>query len=92
MSTKINLQFLISYFGLIPYVLTFLDKYYVLLVDEADLLNFVTSSSLIIIVFIENNITWSIILFFNYFLINVISLSVIFKLSLIILVSFSAYS
>ena len=52
MSKKINFQFLISYFGLIPYVLTFLDKYYFLIVDEEDLLNFVTYYSLIIIVFI----------------------------------------
>ena len=52
MSKKINFQFLISYFGLIPYVLTFLDKYYFLVVEEEDLLNFVTYYSLIIIVFI----------------------------------------
>ena len=58
MSKKINFQFLISYLGLIPYVLTFLDKYYFLVVEEEDLLNFVTYYSLIIIVFI-GSINWN---------------------------------
>ena len=58
MSKKINFQFLISYFGLIPYVLIFLDKYYFLVVEEEDLLNFVCYYSLIIIVFI-GSINWN---------------------------------
>ena len=58
MYKKINFQFLISYFGLIPYVLIFLDKYYFLVVEEEDLLNFVTYYSLIIIVFI-GSINWN---------------------------------
>ena len=58
MSKKINFQFLISYFGLIPYVLTFLDKYYFLIVKEEALLNFVIYYSLIIIVFI-GSINWN---------------------------------
>ena len=58
MPKKINFQFLISYFGLIPYVLTFLDKYYYSLVKEEDLLNFITYYSLIIIVFI-GSINWN---------------------------------
>ena len=58
MLKKINFQFLISYLGLIPYVLTFLDKYYFLVVEEEDLLNFVTYYSLIIIVFI-GSINWN---------------------------------
>ena len=58
MSKKINFQFLISYLGLIPYVLTFLDKYYFLIVEEEDLLNFITYYSLIIIVFI-GSINWN---------------------------------
>ena len=58
MSKKINFQFLISYFGLIPYVLTFLDKYYLLIFEEEDLLNFITYYSLIIIVFI-GSINWN---------------------------------
>ena len=58
MSKKINFQFLISYFGLIPYVLIFLDKYYFLIVKEEALLNFVIYYSLIIIVFI-GSINWN---------------------------------
>ena len=58
MPKKINFQFLISYLGLIPYVLTFLDKYYFLIVEEEVLLNFVTYYSLIIIVFI-GSINWN---------------------------------
>ena len=58
MSKKINFQFLISYFGLIPYVLTFLDKYYFLIVEEEYLLSFITYYSLIIIVFI-GSINWN---------------------------------
>ena len=58
MPKKINLQFLISYLGLIPYVLTFLDKYYFLIVEEKYLLSFITYYSLIIIVFI-GSINWN---------------------------------
>ena len=58
MPKKINFQFLISYLGLIPYVLTFLDKYHFLIVEEEVLLNFVVYYSLIIIVFI-GSINWN---------------------------------
>ena len=58
MYKKINFQFLLSYFGLIPYVLTFLDKYYFLILKEELLLNFITYYSLIIIVFI-GSINWN---------------------------------
>ena len=58
MFKKINFQFLISYLGLIPYVLTFFDKYYFLIVEEEVLLNFVIYYSLIIIVFI-GSINWN---------------------------------
>ena len=58
MPKKINFQFLISYLGLIPYVLTFLDKYYFLIIEEEDLLNFITYYTLIIIVFI-GSINWN---------------------------------
>ena len=58
MSKKINFQFLISYFGLIPYVLIFLDKFYFLIVEEEHLLSFITYYSLIIIVFI-GSINWN---------------------------------
>ena len=58
MFKKINFQFLISYFGLIPYLLTFLDKYYFLIVEEERLLSFITYYSLIIIDFI-GSINWN---------------------------------
>ena len=58
MSKQINFQFLISYLGIIPYVLTFLDKYYFLIFEEEDLLNFITYYTLIIIVFI-GSINWN---------------------------------
>ena len=58
MSKKINFQFLISYLGIIPYILTFLDKYYFLIFEEKDLLNFITYYTLIIIVFI-GSINWN---------------------------------
>ena len=58
MFKKINIQFLISYFGLIPYAVVFLDKYYFLKIKEEILLNFITYYSLIIIVFI-GSINWN---------------------------------
>ena len=58
MLKKINLQFLISYFGLIPYVIVFLDKYYFLKIKEEILFNFITYYSLMIIVFI-GSINWN---------------------------------
>ena len=58
MSKKINIQFLISYFGLIPYVVVFIDKYYFFIIKEEVLLNFITYYSLIIIVFI-GSINWN---------------------------------
>ena len=58
MFKKINIQFLISYFGLIPYAVILLDKYYFLIVEEEVLLNFVIYYSLIIIVFI-GSINWN---------------------------------
>ena len=58
MLKKINIQFLISYFGLIPYAIIFLDKYYFFKIKEEILFNFVTYYSLIIIVFI-GSINWN---------------------------------
>ena len=58
MFKKINFQFLISYFGLIPYLLTFLDKYYFSIVEEKQLFSFIVYYSLIIIVFI-GSINWN---------------------------------
>ena len=58
MIKKINLQFLFSYLGLIPYVIVFLDKYYFFIIKEEVFLNFVIYYSLIIIVFI-GSINWN---------------------------------
>ena len=58
MFKKINIQFVISYFGLIPYALVFFDKYYFLKIKEDILFNFITYYSLIIIVFI-GSINWN---------------------------------
>ena len=57
MLKKINIQFLISYFGLIPYAVIFLDKYYFLIIKEEILFNFIIYYSLIISVFI-GSINW----------------------------------
>ena len=58
MFKKINIQFIISYFGLIPYAIVFLDKFYFFKIKEEILLNFITYYSLIIIVFI-GSINWN---------------------------------
>ena len=58
MFKKINIQFLISYIGLIPYAVIFLDKYYFLIIKEEVLFNFIIYYSLIISVFI-GSINWN---------------------------------
>ena len=58
MFKKINIQFLFSYFGLIPYAVIFLDKYFFLIIKEYILYNFIIYYSLIIIVFI-GSINWN---------------------------------
>ena len=58
MFKKINIQFLFSYFGLIPYAVVFLDKYFFFIIKEDVLFNFTTYYSLIIIVFI-GSINWN---------------------------------
>ena len=58
MFKKINIQFLFSYLGLIPYTVIFLDKYFFLIIKEEVLYNFIIYYSLIIIVFI-GSINWN---------------------------------
>ena len=58
MYKNINIQFLISYFCLMPYVVVFLDKYYFFVIKEEVFINFITYYSLIIIVFI-GSINWN---------------------------------
>ena len=48
---KINLQYIISYLGLIPYSLIFLDKYF-FYIEEEIIFNFIVYYTLTIIVFI----------------------------------------
>ena len=58
MFKKINIQFLFSYLGLIPYAVIFLDKYFFLIIKEEVSYNFIIYYSLIIIVFI-GSINWN---------------------------------
>tara|TARA_Y100001936_G_C16003057_1_gene629023 strand:- start:653 stop:1078 length:426 start_codon:yes stop_codon:yes gene_type:complete len=52
MFKKINLQYILSYLGIIPYVLILLDKYIFLQFEEKIIFNFVIYYTLIISVFI----------------------------------------
>ena len=47
-----NLQYIISYFGLIPYIYLLIDKYLFLNIEEEILYNFILYYTLIISVFI----------------------------------------
>ena len=58
MLKKINIQFLCSYFGIIPYAVILLDKYFLLIINEEVSSNFIIYYSLIIIVFI-GSINWN---------------------------------
>ena len=55
---KLNLQYIISYLGLIPYFLILLDKYLFLQIEEEIVVNFIIYYTLIIIVFI-GSINWN---------------------------------
>ena len=52
MLKKINLQYLISYFGIFPYILILLDKYLFFKIKEEIIINFLIYYTLIILVFI----------------------------------------
>ena len=54
----INLQYIISYFGLIPYIYLLIDKYLFLNIEEEILYNFILYYTLIISVFI-GSINWN---------------------------------
>ena len=47
MFKKINIQFLISYFGLIPYAIVFLDKYYFINIKEETELDYAKKSTIL---------------------------------------------
>ena len=53
-----NLQYIISYFGLIPYIYLLIDKYLFLKIEEEILYNFILHYTLIISVFI-GSINWN---------------------------------
>ena len=53
-----NLQYIISYFGLIPYIYLLIDKYLFLNIEEEVLYNFILYYTLIISVFI-GSINWN---------------------------------
>ena len=53
-----NLQYIISYFGLIPYIYLLIDKYLFLNIEEEILYNFILYYTLIIGVFI-GSINWN---------------------------------
>ena len=52
MFNKINLQYLISYFGIFPYLILLIDKYIFFQIEEKIFLNFILYYTLIIAVFI----------------------------------------
>jgi len=58
MLKKINYQFLISYFGLIPYFFIIIDKYFFFKVTEDVIYNFIIYYSIIILTFI-GSINWN---------------------------------
>ena len=53
-----NLQYIISYFGLIPYIYLLIDKYLFLNIEEEILYNFILYYTLIISIFI-GSINWN---------------------------------
>ena len=58
MIKKIDLQYLLSYLGLIPFILIILDKYFFSQLKEEIIINFLIYYTLLIIVFI-GSINWS---------------------------------
>ena len=57
MFNKINLQYLISYFGIFPYLILLIDKYIFFQIEEKIFLNFIFYYTLIIAVFI-GSLNW----------------------------------
>ena len=57
MLQKLNIQFLISYFGIFPFIYLLLDKYFFYQIKEEIISNFIIYYSLIILVFI-GSINW----------------------------------
>ena len=58
MSQKLNIQYLISYLGLIPYIFIVINKYFFFQIKEQITIDFLIYYTLIIIVFI-GSINWN---------------------------------
>tara|TARA_B100001250_G_C19533212_1_gene671403 strand:- start:48 stop:467 length:420 start_codon:yes stop_codon:yes gene_type:complete len=58
MFKNLNLQFLISYFGLLPYLIVIIDKFFLYQIDSSILESFTVFYSIIILVFI-GSINWN---------------------------------
>ena len=56
---KLNLQYIISYLGIIPYLLVLIDKYFFFQIGEEKYFNFILYYTLIIVVFI-GSLNWNI--------------------------------
>ena len=60
MSEKLNFQYLFSYFGIIPYFILIIDKYFLIKIEDTIIINFSIYYSLLIIVFI-GAINWNLV-------------------------------
>ena len=58
MLKNLNLQFLISYFGFLPYLIVIIEKFFLNQIDNSILENFTVFYSIIILVFI-GSINWN---------------------------------
>ncbi len=60
MSEKLNFQYLFSYFGIIPYFILIIDKYFLIKIEDIIIINFSIYYTLLIIVFI-GAINWNLV-------------------------------
>ena len=60
MTEKINFQYLFSYFGIIPYIILIIDKFFLIKIEDTIIINFSIYYSLLIIVFI-GAINWNLV-------------------------------
>ena len=58
MFQKLDLQYILSYFGLIPYLYILIDKYFFFQIKEEIIINFIIYYSLFILIFI-GSINWN---------------------------------
>ena len=60
MTEKINFQYLFSYFGIIPYIILIIDKFFLIKIEDTIIINFSRYYTLLIIVFI-GAINWNLV-------------------------------